>query len=428
MGTHRKGPAEQRFTKVAVSIWEHRGFRSCSLEAQHLYFATAHGRYSLRVPGVAVVERHGLAMDRLKCSMEEFDRRFGELKDAGLVEADWETGVLFFEQELLHAFNLPPSLNTVKCWRREMLGAPPSPVLDRVWALLRELLSQKANPNWMAALQGRPLQKGSKKGGKKATSMPSTTKGEGFSHDMGDTGSRSGSSTPKGVDPPSPANADFEDLTADAVEEHEPWVTDVEVGADKPTQRQPRPPHPSQVGQTALPLMPELDPERCAFALQEAAGGLFAHGPLQLNGRLHKRFRDEWVRVLGDYFGPLNMTQEQVEADLRKAGRFIKARGELVDLSMLVKFKGEQLFSFMARGLAFDGVTMPASAPRGPAAHHRRPPVEDELARRRAPQRSAPQQVGALAQLQALQDSAPTPSAELMQWVRGYGLTLVGGT
>lgn len=124
--------------------------------------------------------------------------------------------------------------------------------------------------------------------------------------------------------------------------------------------------------------MPPPDPELCAWTLQRASGGLFAHGPLvpsqeagPLGGRLHPRVREEWQRVLAEYFGPLNMTAEQVEHTLARLGGYIQRSGEVVTLQTLCKWSGERLYDLIARALVPASAAAPKAAtqeaPRRPA-------------------------------------------------------------
>lgn len=373
MGAHRKGPSERRFAKVAVCIWDDPRVRSLELPTQHLYFRLVCGPETRRVPGLVVVNRHGLALGVFKWTLEEFDTRFQQLTDAGLATADWETGVVLLEHQLLEEFNSPPSLNTVKCWRRELANVPSCGLVERVHDLLRAQLGAKGNANWLRAFDGLAILARPRTPAANPSKLPSP-------------GGRKPSSLASGIldpdlDPdPKPltgfvapagsASAGEEDLPdytelAQPVREHQPTA---------PAKRRAPSRAPAFPAQGHLRLTPAPNPEHCAFVMQRTSGGLFVHGPLvpcatetSLGGLLHPQIRAEWQRVLQEYFEPLNLTAEQIEKSLERLGRWIGAQGEAVTLQSLYKWGGERLHEMMALALAWDGQPRPQEPARAAA-------------------------------------------------------------
>jgi hypothetical protein len=436
MATHRKGPSERRFVKLPIAVWNDPRVLALSEKAQHLLMRLLTGPETLRIPGLVAAKKNGLALDRLGWDLEEFDRRFDELSAQGLVQADWQAGVLFFEESFLEEFNQPTSINTVKCWRRELLNALRCELVEQVSQRLRQLLASKRNPNWLAAFNGQALLKLAKKQPSKlASSME-----------------KKASSLPTGIPDPDPdlqpltgllppnsaetAGEELEDLTHLAEDlgdeldkERGPQAS---LTRQRPSNRPSRRPAASPTNQTYLALMPPPDPERCAAVLQEASGRAFAYGPLRplspgkpnllgaklLGGWLHPSIRDEWARVLHEYFAPLNMTVDQIDSTLSQLGQFIKARGETVVLHTLTKWRGERLHELMARALAWDG-TPPVGQAREAEHGSRYRPPEDELARRRGSGQREPQPLSAAEHLRTI---APRPPVELTQQQREWAV------
>jgi hypothetical protein len=272
------------------------------------------------------------------------------------------------------------------------------------------------SPNWVRAFSGQVLLTVANKASKKAWEMPtSSPKKLPSSLPSGIPDPDPDPQPLKGLIPPESARAEeeeLEDLTAAAEKD-----TEAEATTAGPTRRPVRPPHPTELRQEALPLMPGPDPEHCAAVLQKASGGLFIHGPLvptavesELGGRLHPCIRNEWMRVLEAYFKPLNMTRAQIDADLGQLGRFIKARGLKIVLPTLVNFKGERFVLFMMRALAWDGRALVQAVPSAPRPSRQ---ADDELAGRRPPpRRSEPEPIRMADHLRELRIPAPLTSAQ----------------
>lgn len=399
MATHQKGPAERRYHKLAVALWNDRVFRGLSERAKLLYYRLAAGPETLPVPGVARLSRSGLALDELRWGLEEFDARLAELQQAGLVEADFQAGLVVLPRELAEPFSMPNGLPSVTSWRRALANAPDCELLDLVKERVLARISVKG-PRWIETFmtpgddgsgedeaeqpQGRLFD------GKLAASVPPKVQKQIHTQTQKPNREEAAAeaASPEPAAPPVCRLVndleDLPDLTrwAKEVRTVPPPVPKTTRPTRKKAAPAPRPAPPANPRQAALPLMPAPDPEHCAAVVARAAGQLFAHGPLlpgratELGGELHPAIRKEWQRVLAEYFGPLHYTADQVDATLLKLGQWIAMRGEAVTLQVLVKFRGERLQQFIATALAWNGGR--AAAPRSrPPDESRRYPLRD---------------------------------------------------
>ena len=148
-GRHEGG----RSVKVSLSRYDDPRLRSLPQETKFLYIRLLTGPETLSIPGVVVTNRTALAL-ALDWTVEEIEKRVEALRNAGLLEVDWEAGVLFLGDPLNEEFNLPQSISTVKRWRNELLDAPNCALMEKVRGRLAEILAAKRKPAWLAVLTG----------------------------------------------------------------------------------------------------------------------------------------------------------------------------------------------------------------------------------------------------------------------------------
>jgi len=149
-----------------------------------------------KIPGVIRADKRFFAKV-LGWSVEELEGVFSELEESGLVETDWEHGLLFVPELVVR--DRPTSINCVLMVRKELKRMPQCAITERVVKAIEDELSersekflavfrQKASPDRTeseAPVETQPEPKTTKKRGKprKAVSVPPLFEEEGQSEE-----------------------------------------------------------------------------------------------------------------------------------------------------------------------------------------------------------------------------------------------------
>jgi hypothetical protein len=121
-----------RYRKIDVRMWGDSRFRKLSRPApngQTLWLYLLTGPQTGIIPGLYSAREGGIA-DALGWSLEGFRKAFrevsGEAMPKALAEADWEAGLVFLPQAIVH--NPPQSPNVVRSWSAEWDVLPECPL------------------------------------------------------------------------------------------------------------------------------------------------------------------------------------------------------------------------------------------------------------------------------------------------------------
>jgi len=99
-----KSDGKPRYRKVSVRMWGDAKFRALSRpqpNAQTLWIWLLTGPRTIALPGVVVGHLEGLAGE-LGWPPEQFRERFAELLAQGMVQADWEAGLVYLPKWVKH--------------------------------------------------------------------------------------------------------------------------------------------------------------------------------------------------------------------------------------------------------------------------------------------------------------------------------------
>ena len=132
-----------RFRKIDLQIWADQRFRNLSRpqpNAQFLWIYLLSGEHTTPLPGLFVAGRAGLA-EALGWKLNDFDRCFAELQQAGMVVADWANRVIWLPNFL--KYNLPDSENVVLGWRSYLPLVPDCPLKHQATAAIASGLSAR---------------------------------------------------------------------------------------------------------------------------------------------------------------------------------------------------------------------------------------------------------------------------------------------
>lgn len=120
------------YRRFPVRLWTETFFRALSTpepSARYLFLYLLGGPHTILIPGLFTANREGMASS-LRWPLQGFDGAWNELlgassedpKRQGLVEADWEAGVVWIPLALEH--NEPSNPNQVKAWTRSLRTIP----------------------------------------------------------------------------------------------------------------------------------------------------------------------------------------------------------------------------------------------------------------------------------------------------------------
>jgi hypothetical protein len=142
------------------------------------------------VPGLFVAWEGGLA-SALKWPIVAFRKAFDEVSAAGLVEADWDAGLVWVPKAIEH--NEPESINVVLSWASTIAELPDCPLKLKAFARFEAWAKAKGKP-WeeaWAKAKGKPWEEASDK----ACPM-ATEKGDRGASPIQEQDTRSGSNQP----------------------------------------------------------------------------------------------------------------------------------------------------------------------------------------------------------------------------------------
>lgn len=130
-----------RYRKIEVRTWTDEKFRALSPmcpSAQSLWFYLLTGPHTGPIPGLFRAGRAAMAED-LGWALDDFDRVFEELVDAGMARADFRARLVWLPNAVRH--NLPENPNIVKAWRAEVPLLPEGQLKDEAVAAIEAQLA-----------------------------------------------------------------------------------------------------------------------------------------------------------------------------------------------------------------------------------------------------------------------------------------------
>lgn len=141
---------DDRYSKVVRRMWNDGLFRSLDAappNPQTLWFRLLTGPELTNIPGLFPAWDSGLSQ-ALRWSRESFLEQFAKLFDKGMVEADWDAGLVWVPNAVLH--NKPSNPNIVLSWRRAWRELPEC---ELKWRAHRELRARmkELGDQWLEA-------------------------------------------------------------------------------------------------------------------------------------------------------------------------------------------------------------------------------------------------------------------------------------
>lgn len=125
-----------RYSKIHRRMWNDDKFRKLSKPqpcGQALWFRFLCGPELGPIPGLFSAREPGLA-DAMGWQLEPFRQSFRELSSLGLVEADWEAGLVWVQNAI--KYNEPANPNVVKSWSDAWAELPECALKSRAFAAL----------------------------------------------------------------------------------------------------------------------------------------------------------------------------------------------------------------------------------------------------------------------------------------------------
>lgn len=132
-----------RYSRISRRVWNDQKFRALSApkpNAQTLFLRLLSGPENTNIPGLFQAWAGGLA-DAIGWPQVHFKRCFQELSDAGLVKADWKSGLVWIPNGVIH--NPPANPNVVASWRATAKELPECQLLDEAFEEIREYLAER---------------------------------------------------------------------------------------------------------------------------------------------------------------------------------------------------------------------------------------------------------------------------------------------
>ena len=140
----RTGP---RYRRLETSFWADEDVRSLSDDAKLLCLFIRTGPHTTSVPGLWSAGQLALA-EKLGWSSRIFRKAFDALHDRGLVEADWQAGVIFVPRVL--DVDPPASPDAIRGWRDTWSEIPACVLKTRVCADFRTYCEGRG-PSFLSA-------------------------------------------------------------------------------------------------------------------------------------------------------------------------------------------------------------------------------------------------------------------------------------
>jgi len=107
-----------KHTTINKTIWNDETFRTLSSpqpNAQSLLIYLMTAKESGIIPGLFEI-RKGTIIDRFNWNVKDFDKVCRELINKGLIEVDWNAGLVWIPTQIY--YNKPPNPNVVKAWKK----------------------------------------------------------------------------------------------------------------------------------------------------------------------------------------------------------------------------------------------------------------------------------------------------------------------
>lgn len=137
---------EGRYSKVSRRMWNDQAFRRLSgpqPNAQTLWVRLLTGPEQTCIPGLFPAWEAGLAQS-LGWPLERFRERFRELFQEGLIQADWEAGLVWIPNAIKH--NQPANPNMIAHWRDTWVELPECALKAKAYQELKLFLEPLGKP------------------------------------------------------------------------------------------------------------------------------------------------------------------------------------------------------------------------------------------------------------------------------------------